>query len=682
MRGLRVAAWLMPLALLASPLPVRALGSWVVKNAAGSERAPRPAAPPPASLARIDLVDHRVQVRLQDGFATTEVLQTWRNATDAVLEARYQVPLPRNASLSEMTITAGDLKLSGEVRRREEAERIYEEETNKGSDAGVARKDEYRQFEFAVSRVPAQASMKVRLVYYQPLAIDTGVARYVYPVAAGGNEETATSFWNPNVKGEVPVDVTIGVRSSWPVEEMHLPGLANALSPKRQGPGELEVSGRVDTGKDIVAYYRLAGDLPGRVEVVPYRASSGPGTFMAVLTPGVQLAKLSAGADLTFVLDTSGSMRGALDTLVRGVERALGSLKPGDRFRIITFSTTATNHTPQALPGTPEGIQRGVEILKGLHSDGSTDLFAGLQMALAAVDPERTTQILLVTDGVANHGIVDPAEFARRVRATDVRVHGFLMGNESNWPLMETITRASGGHFQCVSVFEDIHGLLALTRDKLTSEALHDVRMTWSGVEVTDVTEAPTRIYHGQQVVLFGRYAKPGRGRLTINAKISGKEHVWATDVELPEANGRTPELERLWALVTSEELELKSDAGLVPSDQAKQRIAELGVAAQIVTDETSMVLLTDGQFAARGIRRENAARVAVEHRAQAARAAAPPVTYQVHAPAPARPHTPTWSERAPSFGGGRGGGAIDPLSAIALIAMASFALARREERM
>ncbi|MFQ5654948.1 MAG: VIT domain-containing protein, partial [Planctomycetota bacterium] len=87
------------------------------------------------------------------GFARTEVLQTFHNPNDVDLEAIYSFPLPKSASLSEVTITAGEKEIHGEVLPRDEADRIYEEERDQGNDAGLASKNGYQTFEFRVTPV-------------------------------------------------------------------------------------------------------------------------------------------------------------------------------------------------------------------------------------------------------------------------------------------------------------------------------------------------------------------------------------------------------------------------------------------------------------------------------------------------------------------------------------------------
>jgi Ca-activated chloride channel family protein len=111
--------------------------------------------------------------------------------------------------------------------------------------------------------------------------------------------------------------------------------------------------------RDFVFYYRLADDLPGRIEVISFRASpESTGTFIMVVTPGVDLKPLDQGADYIYVLYTSESMKGKFHTLIRGVGQALGEMRARDRFRVIAFSTNAqeiipwTNVSPVNVQGT------------------------------------------------------------------------------------------------------------------------------------------------------------------------------------------------------------------------------------------------------------------------------------------------------------------------------------------
>ena len=126
------------------------------------------------------------------------------------------------------------------------------------------------------------------------------------------------------------------------------------------------------------------------------------------------------------------------------------------------------------------------------------------------------------------------------------------------------------------------------------------------------------------------------------------------------------------------EQIEQKQFLGLTPATEGDNAIEHLGVQYQLVTDQTSMVVMSDESFAHRNIERRNQARVATEHTAQAVRATQAPVNHRVDQA------QPMYTQPAHSLntgGGGGGGGAIDPQMALigALLLLAGYRYLRRE---
>jgi len=292
-----------------------------------------------------------------------------------------------------------------------------------------------------------------------------------------------------------------------------------------------------------------------------------------------------------------------------------------------------------------------------LRAESGTNVYAGLKSGLDAVEADRATSILLVTDGVANEGIVDPKEFHKLLQQYDVRVFGFLMGNNENWPLMRLIAETSGGFYAPVSNDDDIIGQILLAKSKITGEALHDAKLEIRGVKISDATdEVIGKIYRGQQLVIFGRYAKGGPANVTLRAKLTGKDETYTTTFDFPEVSTQHPELERMWALDRIEQAVMKETVGLLPPEESESAIRNLGVQYQLVTDYTSMVVLADDVFERRGIARNNQQRIAVERAAQAQRTTLGPQNNQVD------PSQPMFRGRSSGL---RGGGAIDPILAL-----------------
>jgi Ca-activated chloride channel family protein len=633
----------------------------------------------------IQIRDHRVDVVITNGFARTEVLQTFHNPNDTALEATYAFPVPKHASLSEVTMWFGEREIHGEVLEKEKARQVYQEEREAGKDAGLASKNGYQTFDFAVSRIPAGGDARMRFVYYQPLQIDTGVGRYLYPLEEGGTDEAAKQFWLRHDRVDGALSVNVELTSSWPIADVRVPGFEAEAKVQALDPGRYRVTldrQGATLARDFVLYYRLKDDLPGRVELIAHRAAADkPGTFMLVVTPGIDLKPITGGADYVFVLDVSGSMQGRkIQTQARAVAKALGELKPADRFRLVSFHSSASELISGWTAATPDNVAAAVRTVEALTAGGSTNLFDAMGLALRGLDADRATSVLLITDGVTNTGVVDPKRFEALARQHDVRVFGFVIGNNANWPLVRLLAETSGGFYAAMSNEDDLLGQLLLAKSKIGSEALHDATLQISGVKISDGTDGTfSKIYRGQQLVLFGRYERGGRATVRLKARLTGDDKTYTTTFDFPDVDTRHPELERLWALERVETLEALERVGKIPTVEAEAGIRQLGVAYQLVTDQTAMVLLTDESFGVRGIERRNRERVGVERQAQAARASQPASSYQVDQSQPQS--QPMFNQPAPSPGGNRGGGAFDPVTAGLAAALAGLAWAVRRGR-
>src|SRR5437763_5320943 len=87
--------------------------------------------------APMQIKEHVVNVVIDNGFARTEVMQTFFNPNDTDLEAVYAFPVPASATLSEITIQNRERTLNGEVIAADEAKKVYTEERDVGNDAGL-----------------------------------------------------------------------------------------------------------------------------------------------------------------------------------------------------------------------------------------------------------------------------------------------------------------------------------------------------------------------------------------------------------------------------------------------------------------------------------------------------------------------------------------------------------------
>ena len=628
--------------------------------------------PTGSDLPQLLIREHHVNVVIEDGYAVTTVEQVFANPNAADLEAIYSFPVPEKAAVGEFTFWIDGKAVTGEVLEKEQARDIYEAEKQAGGDSALTEQDGYRTFDISVYPVRAGSDVRIRLTYLQPVHVDTSIGRYVYPLEEGGVDEEKLAFWTYQENVEERFSFNLAFRSSWPIDDFRLPrhpqasiqkisdeewsvSLANESAAAGEGSETASAPAVVHTlNQDIVVYWRQAQGLPGAVEMVAYKEQAGGrGTFMLTVTPGDDLMPITEGSDWVFVLDLSGSMEGKYQSLVEGVNKGLSNLNANDRFRIILFNDRTDEITPGFVFASVENIHSYTSVLANSRPNSGTNLYAGLERGLNSLEDDRSSALILVTDGVANIGHTEKKDFLGLLETHDVRLFSFVMGNSANRPLLEGMAGVSNGFAMNVSNGDDIAGKLMEATSKLTHQALHDVDVRFAGIRVADLT--PARIgslYRGQQLIVFGHYWGDGAADVRIEGKVSGEDKVYSTVFEFPATATLHPEIERLWGFAKIEDLQNQLDYFGEDAD-VEQAIVDVAMENGLVTDYTSMIVLPEERYQELGINRFNRDRVEKEHLARQQRASQAVRDNRVDA------SQPMYSN--PRAGHANGGGALGP---------------------
>ena len=166
--------------------------------------------------------------------------------------------------------------------------------------------------------------------------------------------------------------------------------------------------------------------------------------------------------NLALVIDKSGSMADA-DKLVRVKESLLtlvNQLRETDTLSIVVFDSEAEVLMPARRLGDREEVRR---LIRGLEPGSSTNIHAGLMLgykeALRSQNREGTNRVVLLTDGIANQGVTDPAQIARdslsyNDRGVDLSTIG--VGLDLNKDLLRELAKSGRGLFHFVADARDI----------------------------------------------------------------------------------------------------------------------------------------------------------------------------------------------------------------------------------
>ena len=197
-------------------------------------------------------------------------------------------------------------------------------------------------------------------------------------------------------------------------------------------------------------------------------ASSTRYVLARITAPRAPARATRLPVNIGIVLDRSGSMASEQKLVLarEAVEQSLQMLRPEDRFSLVVYDDRIDVLMPSSL-ATPETKRRALSALRTVDPRGSTDLGAGWLRACEQIaeflDEERVSRCLLLTDGLANHGIVDRDELARHageLRQRGVSTSTFGVGADFDERLLRDMAHEGGGNFYFIEGASQIPGMM------------------------------------------------------------------------------------------------------------------------------------------------------------------------------------------------------------------------------
>jgi hypothetical protein len=192
---------------------------------------------------------------------------------------------------------------------------------------------------------------------------------------------------------------------------------------------------------------------------------------------------LETPLNLALVLDASGSMSqdAKMVNLKRSLEVFLPSLDPEDIVSIVAFSNDAWVVRQPAPVGDGGWIRQAVNSLYPMES---TNLNAGLMLGFNLVennfDVRRNNRVILLTDGIANRGEIDPQRIAAAALAYNERgIHlsTIGLGLDLDDDLLSTLARQGHGAYHFVDSPEEMDKIFRKEVEGLVERVANNVRV-------------------------------------------------------------------------------------------------------------------------------------------------------------------------------------------------------------
>jgi len=539
---------------------------------------------------------HHVEVQITDNVGATQIDQSFYNPQPRQLEGTYIFPLADDISVQRFSMFMDGKEVKGELLDRDKAAKIYQDIVNKNRDPALLEYMGTRMYRARVFPIPAQSEVRIKLEYSQTIETVGGLAMYRYPL----NTEKFSAAPLQDVS------VRVRIKSQLPLATVFCP--SHQASVDRKGPGEAVVGyeeKNVKPDKDFLVGYQTSTEEFG-LALQTYREAGQDGYFMARIVPSLASEPQIIAKDVTFVLDTSGSMSGTkIDQARRALRFCLDNLNPEDRFSIITFSTEVRPWRDDLAAAEKAIISQARDYVGGLEAAGGTNINEALETALKQSRPgerdrQRPHMVVFLTDGLPTVGERDVNKILKNVRQAntgDIRLFVFGLGDDVNTRLLDKLAEDNHGARQYVSQQEDLEIKLSNFYAMIAHPVLSDVKVTFGEPAAYDVyPKILPDLFKGSELVIFGRYRSEG----TEPVVLTGRQGDTAVRLKwtrlFPERQQRHDYLPRLWAsrkiAFLLDEIRMNGE-----NSELKEEIVRLAKRHGILTPYTSFLVMEEGEL-------------------------------------------------------------------------------------
>ena len=200
--------------------------------------------------------------------------------------------------------------------------------------------------------------------------------------------------------------------------------------------------------------------------------------------------------NLVLVIDRSGSMssENKLEQAKSSAVEILNNLNPSDRLAIVTYDDSVNTLLPSTSVEDKTYIR---DLIYGISAGGSTNLCGGMTAGFAEAQQnfrnDSVNRIVLLSDGLANVGIVDPSQIAneaKRIRENKISVSTMGVGIDYNENLMASIADYSGGNYYYINQETSMASVFQKELNLMQNLIGTNAKATFdlnSGVQVVDI---------------------------------------------------------------------------------------------------------------------------------------------------------------------------------------------------
>jgi len=548
--------------------------------------------------------------------ATIKLKQTFLNANDDwVTEGVYAFPMADQSAVYQMKMTIGDRVIEGEIHEKKQAEQIYQQAKSDGLTATMVKQYRPNIFTSDIANIGPNELISVEISYQMSLRYDQLFYELRLPMAI--KARYTPSDTEPNLPATLAVNdlnhrrIDINLDAGFALDEIRSLH-QNIEIAQELGRHQIKLSDQqlYDTHDFVLRWFPKVEQTPKAAYFSEIK--DGYEYSLLMVLPPNNTEKSAKPRNMTFIMDTSGSMHGqALDQSKDALLYALSELDEATYFNVIDFDSTAKVLFTASRPATPDNVSLALDFVDGFSSDGGTNMAPALQISMQRenIKSGYLNQIIFMTDGSVGNESMIFDQIAQDI--ADARLFTIAIGPAPNNYFMSKAAMFGKGTYTHIASLAHVNDSMSHLFAQLAKPALTDVDVAWNTSGVIQSPSVIPDLYMDQPLVITSKVPL-SEAKAAPSFVVSGligannKQKNWSEQISLKH-DGQTTGIARLWARNKVEEM---TDDLMLGGDYSalKDEIIELALKHHLITEFTAMVAVDRNPDASRMARAKAAA--------------------------------------------------------------------------
>ncbi len=546
------------------------------------------------------------------------VTQTYQNENPFAVNARYVFPLPDESAVHAMTMRIGERVIKGQIDKKVEAEKKYEEAKKAGMQAALVRQQRANMFITNVANIGPGEQVIIELEYQEIIDYSSGTFAIRFPTtitpryhAISGEVEVSTqnqahvnllptgwlspvySIQSSNQNDNVPssqfslnIDIDVGLELVDINSKYHNVDVQNTAF----GQYKIALNEANEVNRDFVLEFKPLQKEQAQAAFFTQQFENGDRYGLAMLMPPgdhfTQTQRLPR--EMVFVVDTSGSMHGqSMEQAKKALFYALSLLDSDDSFNIIGFDNLVTPMSDKPLIASDFNLRRAERFIYSLEADGGTEIQGALNAVLDGSEFDGfVRQVVFLTDGSVSN---EDALFKNiQSKLGDSRLFTVGIGSAPNSFFMRRAADIGKGSFTFIGSTSEVQPKMQQLFDKLAHPAITNLALSDESGNSLDFWPSPLPdLYFGEPIMVA---IKLNNAKSVV---LAGQTAQGPLSIKLSTQNSSSAQgIAKLWARQKIKSLLLYNEQSVV-----KDEVQELALTHQLLSPFTAFIAIEQTQI-------------------------------------------------------------------------------------